>query len=103
MATGLQSWTVRESGSPVSSAQILTADGTTTKTFSQTTRGMMGVATTAVAGTMTLTLGGGGTLVLPNQAAVDAIFAPGGIVPFACTSFVFSNGSETTFKVIGLF
>ena len=103
MAKGLQSWSVKESGSPVSSAEILTAAGNDTKTFSQTTRGMMGVSATAVAGTMTLNLAGGGTLTLPSQAAVDAIFAPGSIVPFACDSFVFSNNSETTFRVAGLF
>jgi|TARA_R100000656_G_scaffold41736_1_gene34781 hypothetical protein len=103
MATGLQSWSVKESGSPVSSAEILTANGTTTKTFSSTTRALMGVTASSVAGTMTITLGGGGTLVLPNQAAIDAVFAPGGIVPFACTSFVFSNAGETAFQVVGLF
>jgi len=41
MATGLQSWSVKELGSPVSSAEILTANGTTTKTFSSTTRALM--------------------------------------------------------------
>ena len=98
-----KSWSVRESGNPVLAAEILTAAGTDTKTFSSTTRAMMGVSTTAVAGTMTITLAGGGTIILPNQAAVDAVFAPGGVVPFACDSFVFSNNSETTFRVIGLF
>ena len=98
-----KSWSVRESGNPVLAAEILTAAGTGTKTFSQTTRAMMGIATTAVEGTMTLNLAGGGTLVLPTAAAVDAVFAPGGIVPFACVSFTFSNASETTFRVAGLF
>ena len=103
MAKGLQSWSVKESGAPVTSAELKTATGQTAVTFSSTTRAMMGVSTTAVAGTMTITLAGGGTIILPNQAAVDAVFAPGGVVPFACDSFVFSNNSETTFRVIGLF
>ena len=100
-----KSWSVRESGNPVIAAEILSASWSTdtAKTFSQTTRAMMGVSTTAVAGTMTLNLAGGGTLVLPTAAAVDAVFAPGGIVPFACVSFTFSNASETTFRVAGLF
>tara|TARA_Y100000310_G_scaffold4935_1_gene5823 strand:+ start:294 stop:605 length:312 start_codon:yes stop_codon:yes gene_type:complete len=103
MAKGLQSWSVKESGAPVFSAEVKTAAGQTSVSFSSTTRGMMGVSATSVAGTMTLNFAGGGTLTLPNQAAIDAVFAPGGIVPFACDSFVFSNDSETTFRVIGLF
>ena len=101
MAKGLQSWSVKESGAPVTSAEIKTADDTTTVSFSSTTRGMMGVVIPANTEDLTLTLAGGGTLVIPG-AAVAAVFAPGGIVPFACDSFVFA-GSEDEFKVVGLF
>ena len=101
MAKGLQSWSVKESGAPVTSAEIKTADDTTTVSFSSTTRGMMGVVIPANTEDLTLTLAGGGTLVIPG-AAVAAVFAPGGIVPFACDSFVFA-GSEDDFKVVGLF
>ena len=101
MAKGLQSWSVKESGAPVTSAEIKTADDTTTVSFSSTTRGMMGVVIPANTENLTLTLAGGGTLVIPG-AAVAAVFAPGGIVPFACDSFSF-GGTETGFKVVGLF
>ena len=101
MAKGLQSWSVKDSGAPVTSAELKTADDTTTVSFSSTTRGMMGVVIPANTEDLTLTLAGGGTLVIPG-AAVAAVFAPGGIVPFACDSFVFA-GSEDEFKVVGLF
>ena len=101
MAKGLQSWSVKESGAPVTSAEIKTATSATAVSFSSTTRGMMGVVIPAGTQDLTLTLAGGGTLVIPG-AAVAAVFAPGGIVPFACDSFVFA-GSDTAFKVVGLF
>ena len=101
MAKGLQSWSVKESGAPVTSAEIKTATSDIAVSFSSTTRGMMGVVIPAGTQDLTLTLAGGGTLVIPG-AAVAAVFAPGGIVPFACDSFVFA-GSETAFKVVGLF
>ena len=62
---------------------------------------MLGVVVPTNAHDMTLTLAGGGTIVIPG-AAVSAIFAPGAIVPFACDSFSFAS-TETDFKVIGLF
>ena len=104
MAKGLHSWTVQESGAPVAEAEIQAADDTTTVSFSRATRALMGAVVTAsgYSGTMTLNLSGGGTLILPSKAVIDAVFAPGGIVPFACDSFVFST-SEDTFRVIGLF
>ena len=101
MAKGLQSWSVKESGAPVTSSEIKTGNGTATVSFSSTTRGMLGVVVPTNTHDMTLTLAGGGTVVIPG-AAVGAVFAPGSIVPFACDSFVFA-GSETAFKVIGLF
>ena len=101
MAKGLQSWSVKESGAPVTSAEIKTATSGTAVSFSSTTRGMMGVVVPTNTEDLTLTLAGGGTLVIPG-AAVSAVFAPGGIVPFACDSFVFTS-SETDFKVVGLF
>jgi len=103
MAKGLQSWSVKESGAPVTSAEIKTASGSsaTAVSFSSTTRAMMGVVIPTNTEDLTLTLAGGGTLVIPG-AAVSAVFAPGGIVPFACDSFVF-GGTETGFKVVGLF
>jgi len=101
MAKGLQSWSVKESGAPVSSAEIKQAASDTAVSFSSTTRGMMGVVIPTNTEDLTLTLAGGGTLVIPG-AAVAAVFAPGGIVPFACDSFVFA-GAESTFQVVGLF
>ena len=98
---GLQSWSVQESGAPVSTAEIKTATSATAVSFSSTVRAMLGVVVPTNAHDMTLTLAGGGTIVIPG-AAVAAVFAPGSIVPFACDSFVF-GGSETAFKVIGLF
>ena len=101
MAKGLQSWSVKESGAPVTSAEIKTATDDTAVSFSSTTRAMMGVVVPAGTEDLTLTLAGGGTLIIPG-AAVAAVFAPGGIVPFACDSFSF-GGTETGFKVVGLF
>ena len=103
MAKGLQSWSVKESGAPVTSAEIKTASGSsaTAVSFSSTTRAMMGVVVPTNTEDLTLTLAGGGTLIIPG-AAVAAVFAPGGIVPFACDSFSF-GGTETGFKVVGLF
>ena len=103
MAKGLQSWSVKESGAPVTSAEIKTASGSsaTAVSFSSTTRAMMGVVVPTNTEDMTLNLAGGGTLVIPG-AAVAAVFAPGGIVPFACDSFSFAS-TETGFKVVGLF
>ena len=101
MAKGLQSWSVKESGAPVTKAEIKTATSATAVSFSSTTRAIMGVVVPAGTEDLTLTLAGGGTLVIPG-AAVSAVFAPGGIVPFACDSFYF-GGSETAFKVVGLF
>ena len=101
MAKGLQSWSLKASGAPVTSAEIKTATSGTSVSFSQTTRGMMGVVIPTNTEDLTLTLAGGGTLIIPG-AAVAAVFAPGGIVPFACDSFSF-GGTETGFKVVGLF
>ena len=101
MAKGPQSWTIQESGAPVTACEIKTATSATTVSFSSTVRAMLGVVVPTNTHDMTLTLAGGGTIVIPG-AAVGAVFAPGSIVPFACDSFVFA-GSETAFKVIGLF
>ena len=101
MAKGLQSWTIQESGAPVSACEIKTATSATAVSFSSTVRAMLGVVVPTNAHDMTLTLAGGGTIVIPG-AAVSAIFAPGAIVPFACDSFSFAS-TETGFKVIGLF
>jgi hypothetical protein len=100
MAKGLHSWTVQESSAPVTTAEIKDGDGTTTVSFSQTTRAIMGLTAATGSGTLTVTLGAGGTIVIPN-AAINSVFAPGSIVPFACDSFVFS-ASESAFQVIGL-
>jgi len=101
MAKGLQSWSVKESGAPISAAEIKTGTSGTPVSFSSTTRAMMGVVAPAGTENLTLTLAGGGTVTIPG-ATVAAVFAPGGIVPFACDSFVF-GGTETTFRVMGLF
>ena len=101
MAKGTQSWTIQESGSPVTACEIKVATSATAVSFSSTTRAILGVIAPAGTEDLTLRLAGGGTIVIPG-AAVGAVFAPGSIVPFACDSFVFA-GSETTFKVIGLF
>ena len=101
MAKGPNSWSIQESGAPVSSCEIKTATSATAVSFSSTTRAMLGVVAPAGTQDLTLTLAGGGTVVIPG-AAVGAVFAPGSIIAFACDSFVFA-GSETAFKVIGLF
>ena len=108
MAKGLQSWSVKESGAPVSKAEIKSAGSKLTAVeFSSTTRAIMGHTTTRsgfnTTDTLTLALAGGGTLVLTGKVAIDAVFAPGGIVPFACDSFTFNDASEDEFKVVGLF
>ena len=108
MAKGLNSWTAQESGAPVTSAESKSAGSVITAIeFSSTTRAIMGVATTrsafSTSSTLTLALAGGGTLVFTGKAAIDAVFAPGGIVPFACDSFTFNDASEDEFTVIGLF
>jgi hypothetical protein len=103
MAKGLQSWSVKESGAPVTSAEIKSAtfSASASYSFSSSTRAIMGVTAATGSGTLTLTLAGGGTLVIPN-AAINSVFAPGSIVPFACDSFVFS-AEETAFAFVGLF
>jgi len=101
MAKGLQSWSVKEAGAPVTSAEIKQADSGNTVTFSSTSRAMMGVVAPAGTEALTLTLASGETIEIPG-AAVASVFAPGSIVPFACDSFSFTT-SETTFKVIALF
>jgi hypothetical protein len=101
MAKGLQSWSVKEQGAPITSAEIKDGNGTSTVSFSSTTRAMMGVVVPSGTEILTLTLASGETIAIPG-AAVSAIFAPGAIVPFACDSFVFA-GAESSFKVIGLF
>ena len=101
MAKGLQSWSVKESGAPVTSAEIKTGNSANKVSFSSTSRALMGVVAPAGTEDLTLYLAGGGTVVIPG-AAVSAVFAPGGIVPFACDAFAFTSG-ETTFKVIALF
>ena len=101
MSKGLQSWSVKESGAPVSKAEIVQGASTTPVSFSSTTRAILGVIAPAGKTNLTLTLAGGGTLEIPG-AAVASVFAPGGIVPFACDSFVFAS-TETGFKVVGLF
>ena len=101
MAKGPHSWSIHESGAPVSAAEIKTATSATAVSFSSTTRAILGVVVPAGTQDLTLSLAGGGTIVIPG-AAVSAIFAPGAIVPFACDSFSFAS-TETGFKVIGLF
>ena len=46
-------------------------------------------------------LTGGGTLVIPTS-AINSVFAPGSIIPFACDSFEFS-AEETAFAFVGVF
>jgi|26BtaG_2_1085354.scaffolds.fasta_scaffold20832_2 hypothetical protein len=99
--TNPQDWTVKEAGAPVSKAEIKIANDTNEVSFSHTTRAILGVVVPTNTEDLTLNLAGGGTVVIPG-AAVAAIFAPGGIVPFAVKSFVF-GGAESGFKVIGLF
>ena len=101
MAKGLQSWSVKESGAPVTSSEIKTGKGTATVSVSSTTRAILGVTAATGSGTMTITLASGGTLVIPN-AAINSVFAPGSITPFACDSFSFSV-EETAFAFVGLF
>ena len=101
MAKGLQSWSVKESGAPVTSAEIKAGDSGNKVSFSSTSRALLGIVAPAGTVDLTLYLAGGGTVVIPG-AAVSAVFAPGGIVPFACDAFAFTSG-ETTFKVIALF
>ena len=101
MAKGPHSWSIHESGAPVSACEIKTATSDTAVSFSSTVRAMLGDVVQTNAHDMTLTLSGGGTVVIPG-AAVKNVFAPGSIIAFACDSFVFA-GSETAFKVIGLF
>ena len=101
MAKGLQSWSVKESGAPVTSSEIKTGNGTATVSFSSTTRAILGVTAATGSGTMTITIASGGTLVIPN-AAINSVFAPGSIIPFACDSFTFS-AAESAFQVVGLF
>ena len=101
MAKGLQSWSVKESGAPVTSAEIKTATSATKVSFSSTSRALMGVVIPTNTEDLTLYLASGGTVVIPG-AAVSAVFAPGGIVPFACDGFAFAS-TETGFKVIALF
>ena len=101
MAKGLQSWTIQESGAPVSACEIQDGNGTDSVSFSSTTRAIMGCTAAGASGTLTLTLAGGGTIVIP-KGAINSIFAPGAIVPFACDSFVFS-AAESAFQIIGLF
>ena len=43
----------------------------------------------------------GGTLVLPNKDAINAMFAAGSIIPFAVDSFKM-GGAESTFSIIGI-
>jgi len=101
MAKGLQSWSVKESGAPVTSAEIKAGDSGNKVSFSSTSRALMGVVAPAGTEDLTLYLASGGTVVIPG-AAVSAVFAPGGIVPFACDGFAFAS-TETGFKVIALF
>ena len=104
MAKGLQSWSVKESGAPVTKAEIKSATfaAGTKYSFSSTTRAILGItAQTNATTVLTLYLAGGGTLVIPN-AAINSVFAPGSITPFACDSFSFSV-EETAFAFVGLF
>ena len=103
MAKGLQSWSVKESGAPVSKAELF--DQTflinTKYSFASTTRAILGITAATSAANLTLYLAGGGTLVIPNS-AINSVFAPGSIIPFACDSFEFS-AEETAFAFVGLF
>ena len=103
MAKGLQSWSVKESGAPVSKAELFdqTFGSTTKYSFASTTRAILGITAATSAANLTLYLAGGGTLVIPNS-AINSVFAPGSIVPFACDSFEFS-AEETSFAFVGLF
>ena len=104
MAKGLQSWSVKESGAPVAAAQLFdqTFVSGTKYSFSSTTRAILGVtAASSGSANLTLYLAGGGTIVIPNS-AINSVFAPGSIIPFACDSFEFS-AEETAFAFVGLF
>ena len=98
---GLQSWSVKEAGAPVTRAEILTATSATAVTTSAPTRALMGVVVPAGSEDLTLTMADENTLVIPG-AAVAAIFAVGSVLPLSVTKFVF-GGSETAFKVIALY
>ena len=101
MAKGIQDYTVKESQAPIVAAEIKTANGTADVSFTSTTRGIIGMTACANAVTLTLTLSAGGTLVLPNKDAINAMFAPGSVIPFAVDSFKM-GGAESTFSIIGI-
>ena len=98
---GLQSWSVKEAGAPVSAAEILQGASTTSVSTSAPTRALMGIVVPAGSEDLTLVMSGGDSLVLPG-ATVSAIFAVGSVLPLSITSFVF-GGSETAFKVVALY
>lgn len=108
MAKGLQAWSVKESGAPITNATIQAAPGTDRIAFTDSlgkptpTRALMGVAVpTHASATLTLELAGGIDLVIPN-AALPALFAPGAILPFSCTAYTFSD-NEVGAIIIAIF
>ena len=62
---GLQSWSVKEAGAPVTRAEILTATSATAVSTSGPTRALMGVVVPTNTEDLTLTMADGNTLVLP--------------------------------------
>jgi len=101
MAKSLQSWSVKEAGAPIINATIHTNSGTTKITFDQTTRALMGVTVSSGSGNLDINLVSGITVTIPNS-AINALFSPGAIVPFAADSIQFS-ASESAFTFIAIY
>ena len=101
MAKSLQSWSVKEAGAPIINATIHTNSGTTRITFNQTTRALMGVTVASGSGNLQINLGSGISVTIPNS-AINALFSPGAIVPFAADSIEFS-ASEGAFTFIAIY
>ena len=107
MAKGRE-WSVRESSAPIVSAAIMTGPGSTAIVESTLngkltpTRALMGLVAPAGTNNLDLYLTDGTVLTLPG-ATVSAVFAPGGIVPFAITAFKFAAGTESAFKIVAIY
>ena len=101
MAKSLQSWSVKEAGAPIINATIHTNSSTTKITFDQTTRALMGVTVSSGSGNLDVNLVSGITVTIPNS-AINALFSPGAIVPFAADSIQFSS-SESAFTFIAIY
>lgn len=100
---GRQDLTVKESLVPAYSVEVLTANGTTAKTFTDTPRAVMVLAAWTSADNLKVKFDADTTYTTISSAYVKNAFQEGAVLPLAIKEFVSSSTNESNFTLMALY